>query len=224
MPAHTPDRPVLTREQLEFFHREGYLVAKDVIPRSVIERVAAEIDVRLLSALLPFLLSFQARWGQTSAENLGAELGRCVGGRAARCVLLAPCSLPAFQSSQLGLSIVPAECRRCACCCALRSFPIQPARPQLARALSSAAGKISNTHSELGYLHRTEALYAQVRLAFTLFPRFLLLLTFPRLPWEMATVPRDQRHGQRRRGVSQAVGAKAHRGQGLLRAVSTHCS
>ena len=46
MAPRAPDRPVLTREQLEFFHREGYLVAKDVIPRSVIERVAAEIDVR----------------------------------------------------------------------------------------------------------------------------------------------------------------------------------
>jgi len=44
---------------------------------------------------------------------------------------------------------------------------------KLARALSSAAGKISNTHSELGYLQRTEALYAQVRSAL-LFPRFLL--------------------------------------------------
>ena len=35
---------VLSAEQLEFFHREGYLVAKDVVPRAVIEAVAAEID------------------------------------------------------------------------------------------------------------------------------------------------------------------------------------
>ena len=41
---HMVASPVLSQEQLEFFHREGYLVAKDVVPRAVIEAVAAEID------------------------------------------------------------------------------------------------------------------------------------------------------------------------------------
>ena len=71
--------PVLTREQIAFFHREGFLVAKDVIPRGVIEAVAAEID-SLVDA---------------SADALHAD------------------------------------------------------------------GKIADKHSELGYLHRAEALYAQ---------------------------------------------------------------
>ena len=35
---------VLSVEQLEFFHREGYLVAKDVVPRAIIEAVASEIS------------------------------------------------------------------------------------------------------------------------------------------------------------------------------------
>ncbi len=35
---------VLSDEQLSFFHREGYLVAKDVVPRAVIEAVADEIS------------------------------------------------------------------------------------------------------------------------------------------------------------------------------------